>query len=79
MGNNPIFYTDPLGDTVRLANLYDKDKNGNYINKNEIMAFELFASTKVGKNYILSHAEKGFALKGAFVKGLNINAKKREN
>ena len=45
-------------------------------NVNEIIAFELFASTKDGKGYILDHAEKGFSLKSAYVDGLSINAKK---
>jgi RHS repeat-associated protein len=76
VGNNPILNNDPLGDTVNLGNLYEKDKNGNYKNTKEIMAFELFSSTKAGKKYLLDHAEKGFSLKGAFVKGLDIEAKK---
>jgi RHS repeat-associated protein len=76
MANNPILFSDLLGDTVKLGNLYDKDNNGHYKNVTEILAFELFASTKGGKQYILSHAEKGFSLKGALVEGLNIKAKK---
>jgi hypothetical protein len=76
MGNNPILYSDFLGDSVNLGNLYEKDKNGNYKNVNEIVSFELFAATKDGKKYLLDHAQKGFKLKGAFVKGVDINAKK---
>jgi hypothetical protein len=74
-GNNPILNNDPLGDTVNLGNLYEKDENGQYKNIKGIMAFELFSSTKEGKKYILQHAQKGFTLKGVFVKGLDIKAK----
>jgi RHS repeat-associated protein len=74
-GNNPILNNDPFGDSVNLGNLYEKDKKGNYKNAAEIIAFELFGSTKEGKKYLLDHAEKGFSLKGAFVKGLDIEAK----
>jgi len=75
MGNNPVLRFDVLGDTIGLGNLYEKDKNGTYKNSNEILAFELYASTGAGKKYLLDHAEKGFNLKGALVKDLNINAK----
>ena len=79
MGNSPILYSDFLGDSVNLGNLYEKDKSGEYKNVNEIVSFELFASTKDGKKYLLDHAQKGFKLKGAFVNGLNINAKREGN
>jgi RHS repeat-associated protein len=76
MKNNPTLYSDFWGDTVKLGNLYEKDKSGNYKYINEIVSFELFASTAEGKKYLLQHAEKGFSLKGAYVKGLDIEAKK---
>ena len=42
--------------------------------KQQIIAFVLFASTKAGKAYLLSHEEKGFNLTGVFIKDLNISA-----
>jgi hypothetical protein len=73
--NNPIRFSDAKGDSIILGNLYDKDANGNYINTNEISAFELYAKTSEGEKYILDHAQQGFKLKGVFISGLNIEAK----
>lgn len=72
--NNPILFIDPDGRDIDLTNLYDKDDDGNYKYKAQIIAFELFASTKTGKQFIMDRAQKGFELKGAFVKGLELNA-----
>jgi RHS repeat-associated protein len=74
MGNNPIRYNDPLGDVLNVSALYAKDKEGNLLYKDKVEAFEKFASTKQGKKFLLSYAEKGFELKGAVVKGLHIKA-----
>lgn len=77
--NNPIVNRDPQGDTVEVSDLYKKDDQGNYINKEAIISFELYASTKEGQGNLLSHAQKGFSLQGAFVKDLNINAEEEGN
>ncbi len=58
---------------ISLGNLYDKDEDGNYINQRQILAFEVFASTKTGKEFILQRAQEGFKMQGVFVKGLNID------
>lgn len=73
VANNPILFTDPTGMDISLGNLYDKDEDGNYINQRQILAFELFASTKTGKEFILQRAQEGFKMEGVFVKGLNID------
>jgi len=36
--------------------------------KRQILAFELFAITKVGKNYLTERAQKGFELKSVYIK-----------
>ncbi len=72
--NSPYFFNDIYGDDVDVSKIYEKDKNGSYKNKGNILAFELFAATKAGKKYLLDHAEKGFKLNGVFVKNLNISA-----
>ncbi|WP_142685779.1 hypothetical protein [Chitinophaga polysaccharea] len=44
------------------------------MNPGAVAGFEYFASTKLGKQYLLEHAEKGFSLEGSVVKDLNIVA-----
>lgn len=70
--NNPILFIDPDGQDIDLTNLYDKDEDGNFLHKAQIIAFELFASTKTGQQFITDRAQEGFELKGAFVKNLDI-------
>ena len=71
--NNPLKFIDPDGKDVGLGNLYNKDKSGNLLYPRQVLAFELFALTKTGKEFILNHAQKGFSLKGEMIKGLKIN------
>jgi hypothetical protein len=73
-GNNPIFHTDIYGDSVNHSGLYEKNDKGEYRNEQRIKEFELFASTDKGKEYLLSHAQKGYKLKGLFISDLNIEA-----
>lgn len=73
--NNPILFVDPDGRDVNLGNLYEKDENGKYKNQRQILAFELFASTKAGKKWISERAQAGFKLQGVYVKGLSIESK----
>ena len=53
--NNPVIYVDPDGRDIDLGNLYKK-VDGEYVNKRQILAFELFASTKTGKEFIMKRA-----------------------
>ena len=59
-----------------VSQLYAKDKNGNLLYKDKVKSFELFASTKAGKEFLLMYAKKGFELKGEIVKDLHIKAEK---
>jgi hypothetical protein len=54
------------------AVLFSED--GNYLYQRQILAFELFASTKTGKEFLSQRAQEGFEFKGAFVKGLEFKA-----
>jgi len=74
--NNPISNIDVNGDSITLGNLYNTNKDGSYKYEQQIRAFEAFAMTKAGRQYIIQRAEKGFKLKGAFEKNLNISVAK---
>ena len=76
MNNNPVLYSDPFGDSVNVAGIYEKNDKGEFVNPGAVSGFEYFASTKLGKQYILDHAEQGFSLEGSVVKDLNIVASK---
>jgi hypothetical protein len=73
VANNPLLFTDPTGMDISLGNLYNKDEDGNYIHQRQILAFELFASTKTGREFISQRAQVGFKMDGVFVKGLSID------
>ena len=62
--NNPIFFKEIKGDSINVAELYKKDKNGNYVNASQIRAFEFFANTKIGKKYLSKFASKGQKIAG---------------
>jgi RHS repeat-associated protein len=76
--NNPLMFIDPDGRDVDYNSVYEqyRDENGDlqYKNVAQIIAFELFASTKSGKQYIMQRAQEGFELKGVFVKDLHLKA-----
>ncbi len=72
--NNPILFVDPDGRDVDYSDLYAKDEDGNYKHTAQIIAFELFATTKTGREFIMQRAQKGFELKGKIVKDLDIKA-----
>ncbi|MBD0401901.1 hypothetical protein [Flammeovirga sp. EKP202] len=72
--DNPIIFIDPDRRDVDLGNLYDKDEDGNYLYKRQILSFELFASTKTGAQFLKKRAQKGFELKGVYIKSLSINS-----
>ena len=71
--NNPILNIDINGDSVNVANLYAME-NGEYLNSTQIKSFEVWASTKAGRQYILDHAQKGFELQGVYQTDLKIEA-----
>jgi len=74
--NNPITFKDINGDSVDLGNLYDKDDDGKLFYAERVIEFELFASSKEGKQYLLDHAQQGFTWKGEFLSiDLDISAK----
>jgi uncharacterized protein RhaS with RHS repeats len=73
--NNPIVFTDPDGRDVNLGNLYDKDDKGKYKYSAQILAFELFAKTKSGQQFLKERAQKGFEFKAAFIKSASFTAK----
>jgi RHS repeat-associated protein len=52
MGNNPIRYSDVLGDTVRITKSITDNKMLN-------AAFSLFAASKSGNNFLSNYAAKG--------------------
>jgi RHS repeat-associated protein len=62
--NNPIFFREIAGDSINISDLYKKDENGEYINKNRVEAFERFAKTKDGKKFLADYASKGQVIAG---------------
>lgn len=67
--NNPLIFTDPTGMDIELGNLYEKDDDGNYKYETSIKAFEAFAATKLGRDWIGSRAQEGFEIDFAYEKG----------
>ncbi|WP_298203308.1 RHS repeat-associated core domain-containing protein [Flavobacterium sp.] len=62
--DNPVIFTDPDGMYVDTAWIYQKDKKGNYVNKNLVKAFEAFAKSKEGIAFLSNFAEKGQVIAG---------------
>ncbi len=62
--NNPVFFREIAGDSINVADLYKKDKDGNYVNATQVKAFEYFAGTKTGKKYLSQFASKGQEIGG---------------
>ena len=74
--NNPIWFSDPLGDSINVDELYAKNEDDTYKNELQIKAFEEFAGTSEGEKYIRDRAQEGFCLQGVFNTDLNINVNK---
>jgi RHS repeat-associated protein len=73
--NNPIVFVDPDGRDVDLGNLYERDEDGKYKYKAQIIAFELFAITKEGNQFIKDRAQKGFSFETQIVnKGTSFSS-----
>ena len=66
--NNPLKYIDLRGDSISVADLYTRDKQGELINPNQVKAFEFLASTKEGKALLAN-----FAMKGQTIAGVTFN------
>ena len=62
--NNPIKYIDPNGEYVDVSFIYEKDKEGKYKNPNMVKAFEAFAKSDVGKDFLGKFAHKGQEIAG---------------
>lgn len=75
---NPIMFSDMRGDSIDIRDLYAKE-NGQLINRLQVQAFEAFASSEEGQNWIADRAQPGFRLKGEIYKDLNINIEKEGN
>ena len=81
VGNNPLKYIDLRGDSISVAELYARDKQGELINPNQVKAFEFLASTKEGKALLANFAMKGQTIAGVIFnkdgkfhnKGINIS------
>ncbi len=66
--NNPVFYSDPRGDSANVDGIYNYDeKTGELKNKIQVKAFELWASTPQGRKTILSYAHEGFKMEGKII------------
>ena len=62
--NSPIFFKEIAGDSINVSDLHKTDKNGEYINKAGVKAFEFFANTKTGKKYLSQFASEGQDIAG---------------
>ena len=57
--NNPISFREIKGDSINVAKIYERNDDGEYKNPNQVKAFESFAKTKTGYNYLSQFAAKG--------------------
>ena len=64
VANNPLKYIDLNGDSISVAELYERDDKGKLINSNQVKAFEFLMSTKEGKALLANYAMKGQTIAG---------------
>ena len=64
VANNPLKYIDLNGDSISVAELYERDDQGKLINSNQVKAFEFLMSTKEGKALLANYAMKGQTIAG---------------
>lgn len=57
--NSPILFVDPDGLRIDLGNIFEKDKNGNFVNQELAEAFTLFAQSDVGNEFLSKFAAAG--------------------
>lgn len=62
--NNPVLFIDVDGLYVDTSWIYRKNKDGNYVNKNLVEAFETFAKSKDGISFLGNFAKKGQIIAG---------------
>ncbi|WP_428979070.1 RHS repeat domain-containing protein [Flavobacterium lipolyticum] len=62
--DNPVLLVDVDGLYVDTSWIYRKNKDGNYVNKKLVEAFETFAKSKEGISFLGSFAEKGQVIAG---------------
>ena len=61
---NPLKYIDLKGDSISVAELYTRDKQGKLINPNQVEVFEFLMNTKEGKALLGNYAAKGQTIAG---------------
>ncbi|WP_302322937.1 RHS repeat domain-containing protein, partial [Bacteroides congonensis] len=61
---NPLKYVDLKGDSISIADLYTRDKQGELINPNQVEVFEFLINTKEGKALLGNYAAKGQTIAG---------------
>ena len=64
VANNPLKYIDLNGDSISVAELYERDDKGKLIISNQVKAFEFLMSTKEGKALLANYAMKGQTIAG---------------
>jgi RHS repeat-associated protein len=75
VANNPMIFIDPIGCDIDISKLYEKDKEtGDYLYNTQILAFENFAASEEGKQYLKDRAQKGFKLESVFVDDASFEA-----
>ncbi|MBN2520154.1 MAG: hypothetical protein JXB17_06600 [Bacteroidales bacterium] len=62
--NNPILFVDPDGMRIDVSQLYKKDDDGNYIYNELVTAFENFAKSDEGIEFLAKFAEEGQVIAG---------------
>lgn len=64
VANNPTLLIDPDGMRIDLSSLYKKDDKGNYLYSKLIKAFEYFAKSDEGQEFLSCFAEAGQEIAG---------------
>ncbi|WEK69559.1 MAG: DUF6443 domain-containing protein [Candidatus Chryseobacterium colombiense] len=62
--NNPILFIDPDGTYVDTSLIYEKNKDGSYKNPNLVKAWNIFATSKAGINYLKDFVSAGQKIAG---------------
>ena len=57
--NNPVRCVDPNGEEIDVSVIYQKNDDGSYKYKSVVKAFDFFAKTKIGQNFLSKYAKKG--------------------